>query len=289
MMILSSVLSKIILPLLNKPTLYGEKTMLNLNKITAFPQEVIEKIGFYVYRLLDPRNGETFYVGKGKGNRVFNHSKLVKETLLAEEAKKSEDEVPETSDDLKFETINRILKAGLEPIVIIHRHGMDEATAFHVEDALMDAYPSLANKVAGHGNSEIGTMHVKDLIDKYKVEEADFGNDKVILININASFAEEKSVYDAVRFAWRINVNKAQQADYILAVSKGVIRGVFIAQEWKPAIKDNFPEYDKDVENRYGFKGADAPVDTQQKYLGKRIPDSYRKKGAASPIKYNYS
>ena len=181
------------------------------------------------------------------------------------------------------------MKAGLEPIVIIHRHGMDEATAFHVEDALMDAYPSLANKVAGHGNSEIGTMHVKDLIDKYKVEEADFGNDKVILININASFAEEKSVYDAVRFAWRINVNKAQQADYILAVSKGVIRGVFIAQEWKPAIKDNFPEYDKDVENRYGFKGADAPVDTQQKYLGKRIPDSYRKKGAASPIKYNYS
>ena len=64
--------------------------MLNLNEITAFPQEVIEKIGFYVYRLLDPRNGETFYVGKGKGNRVFNHSKLVKETLLAEEAKKSE-------------------------------------------------------------------------------------------------------------------------------------------------------------------------------------------------------
>ncbi len=27
----------------------------------------------YVHRLIDPRNGETFYVGKGQGNRVFAH------------------------------------------------------------------------------------------------------------------------------------------------------------------------------------------------------------------------
>ena len=39
----------------------------------AFPPEVIQKLGTYVYRLIDPRNGETFYVGKGKGNRVFAH------------------------------------------------------------------------------------------------------------------------------------------------------------------------------------------------------------------------
>lgn len=272
--------------------------MSNPNEIASFPQEVIEEIGYYVYRLLDPRNGETFYVGKGKGNRVFDHAKIAKaqnvkaakERLLTEElAEAKEDENPESASDFKIETILNIGKAGLEPIVIIHRHGMDETTALHVEDALMDAYPSLSNKVAGHGNSEIGTMHIKDLINKYKVEEADFGDDKVILININASFAEEKSVYDAVRFAWRINVNKAQQADYIVAVSKGVIRGVFVAKEWLPATKANFPKYDKDVENRYGFKGTDAPGDIQQKYLGKRIPDSYRKKGAMAPVKYNYS
>ena len=37
--------------------------------INAFPPGVIEKLKTYVYRLIDPRNGETFYVGKGKGNR----------------------------------------------------------------------------------------------------------------------------------------------------------------------------------------------------------------------------
>lgn len=38
-----------------------------------FSDTVIEKLQFYVYRLIDPRNGETFYVGRGRGNRVFDH------------------------------------------------------------------------------------------------------------------------------------------------------------------------------------------------------------------------
>ena len=39
----------------------------------SFPPGVARKLKTYVYRLIDPRNGETFYVGKGKGNRVFSH------------------------------------------------------------------------------------------------------------------------------------------------------------------------------------------------------------------------
>ena len=30
-----------------------------------FSDEVSKKLGYYVYRLIDPRNGDTFYVGKG--------------------------------------------------------------------------------------------------------------------------------------------------------------------------------------------------------------------------------
>jgi len=43
-----------------------------------FPEEVCVKLGNYVYRLIDPRNGETFYVGKGKGNRVFVAARKVR-------------------------------------------------------------------------------------------------------------------------------------------------------------------------------------------------------------------
>ncbi len=42
-------------------------------ELDAFPPDVIPKLKTYVYRLIDPRNGETFYVGKGQGNRVFAH------------------------------------------------------------------------------------------------------------------------------------------------------------------------------------------------------------------------
>ena len=39
----------------------------------SFKKGVAEELGFYVYRLIDPRNGQTFYVGKGRGDRVFAH------------------------------------------------------------------------------------------------------------------------------------------------------------------------------------------------------------------------
>src|SRR4051794_29891847 len=101
----------------------------------SFSPEVSAKLATYVYRLIDPRNGETFYVGKGRGNRVFAH-------IRAEESI-SGDEL-----DNKLARIREIRLSGLEVGHVIHRHGMDDATAFEVEAALMDAYPGLTN-IAG--------------------------------------------------------------------------------------------------------------------------------------------
>jgi hypothetical protein len=43
----------------------------NIEELTARMDEgVIQRLDHYVYRLIDPRNGETFYVGVGKGKRV---------------------------------------------------------------------------------------------------------------------------------------------------------------------------------------------------------------------------
>ena len=119
----------------------------------SFSPEVAEKLNFYVYRLIDPRNGETFYVGKGKGNRVFAHS---------EGKAASSNENPKQSE--KLELIHEIRAAGLEVTHVIHRHGLDEAAAFEVEGALLDVYPGLRNQIKGHGSSNRGVMHVQQII-----------------------------------------------------------------------------------------------------------------------------
>ncbi|GAB0612904.1 hypothetical protein NB16F74_47760 [Escherichia coli] len=38
-------------------------------QIDSFPPEVAERLQYYVYRLIDPRNGETFYVGTVANSR----------------------------------------------------------------------------------------------------------------------------------------------------------------------------------------------------------------------------
>jgi Uncharacterized protein conserved in bacteria len=110
--------------------------------ITEFPSGVIEHLGWYVYRLIDPRDGSTFYVGKGKGNRVFAH-------MRGEVAATDDDELLSN----KLKQIREIRLAGLEVIHVIHRHGMtDEKTAYEVEAALIDAYPGfLDNRFPASG------------------------------------------------------------------------------------------------------------------------------------------
>ena len=241
----------------------------------SFTSDVAAKLKAYVYRLIDPRNGETFYVGKGKGNRVFSHIR-------------AEDGLDGDEVDNKLKRIREIRLAGFEVGHVIHRHGMDESTAFEVEAALIDAYPGLTNIVVGTGGNDYGAMHAEEVIRRYSAEPAVFRH-KALLISVNRS-AAERSLYDATRYAWKINLGKAREAEVILATMQGLIVGALVAEDWLEATAANFPgRADGDgVPGRYGFVGAEAPDQIKKLYVGKRVPDSYRKRGAANPIKYTW-
>jgi hypothetical protein len=247
-----------------------------MGKERRFSEAVVRALGHYVYRLIDPRNGATFYVGRGKGNRVFSHAAGQEKPINSED-----------TEALKLKTIWAIRSAGFAVQHVIHRHGMDEDTAKEVEAALIDAYPGLTNIQGGYGGSR-GAMHAEEVISVYEAPVAEFRHN-VILINVNKS-SEDQDLLDAVRYAWKISPIKARKFDYVLAVRRGLIIGVFRALEWLPATKANFPDFNRDGygprEGRYGFRGCEAPEDVKQRYLRKRVPEEHRKRGAANPIRY---
>ena len=123
--------------------------------------------------------------------------------------------------------IREVQLAGLTVGHVIHRHGMDDETAFEVEAALIDAYPGLTNIAGGTGNSDFGAMHASEIIRRYAAEPAVFKH-KALLISVNRS-AAETSLYEATRYAWKISRSKAERADVILATLQGMIVGAFVA------------------------------------------------------------
>lgn len=247
----------------------------NLN---AFPSEVAKELRTYVYRLIDPRNGQTFYVGKGRGDRVFAHVN---------------DKLDRSADDWedRLKRIRDIRLAGLEVVHVIHRHGLDDRTALEVEAALMDAYPGLTNLAGGKGSSDRGSMHATQILSRFSAETATIRDeDRALLITVNHS-SLELPLLDATRFAWKIDVKKARAAKVILATVRGLIKGAYVAIDWFEATPKNFPDMAKgrEVKGRYGFIGKEAPASVQRRFLDKRVPDRFRKQGAANPIKYTWN
>jgi len=244
--------------------------------ITKFPVEVAERLKWYVYRLIDPRNGETFYIGKGQGDRIFEH---VKGALKIDNG---EDAV-----DLKFQRIKDITSAGLEVTHVIHRHNIESAeVAFEIEAAVIDAYPGLTNRVSGHGAGDYGVRHVVEIIAEYAAEPFKV-KEPLILISIGRSYDEEtKNIYDAVRGVWSLDVERAKQHKLVLAHRRGIVLGAFRPTTWLPATKSNFPWLTEDIEGRWGFVGVPVEPDIATLYIHKRVPDYYRAKGAANPVRY---
>lgn len=259
--------------------------MTTLADIQAFPPEVIEKIGIYVYRLIDPRSGETFYVGKGKGNRVFDHARGELATCSNKSSLIEGDEISDEISD-KISQIREIHQANLTVRHMIHRYGMDNSTALQVEAALIDAYPELTNIVGGTYSNDYGVTHANEIVSRYAAEPADFQH-KVLMISVNRS-AADFDYYKAVHCAWKIDVKKAATAEVILATVQGIIKGAFVADQWLEATTANFSRLEQDIPGRFGFVGREADASIQSLYVGKRVPEDFRKKGASNPIKYTW-
>lgn len=232
-----------------------------------FTEEVCEKLGNYVYRLIDPRNGETFYVGKGRNNRVFDHAEGLPDITASDD---------DQNLGAKLERIRAIKNAGLTVLHVIHRHEIPDNSVFEVAAALIDAYPGPTNIQGGHASSSRGPMNHMELIDKYSLPElTETPEHSLLLININKleDRFDRRAIYNLVRYCWRVSKARAEKVEYVLAVVRGVVVGAFKPLRWMNATPENFPDIpyaDGSESHRIGFVGEDAPNEIWEVYVGTR-------------------
>jgi hypothetical protein len=80
------------------------------------------KSDYYVYEYVDPRNDQPFYIGKGRGRRIFKHLKETDEN---------------TENKFKHAVIKGLWNKGLEPIVRKVHENLTESDAYEKEAELI--------------------------------------------------------------------------------------------------------------------------------------------------------
>lgn len=203
----------------------------------GFSQKSLFALGqCYVYGLIDPRTNKLFYIGKGTGNRVFEHEN---ESLNNPESTK-----------LKLRTIKEIKDAGYEIKKVILNSNLTEDQAFAAEAALINAFnfvedAGLTNDVAGHHSKEAYTVETFERI--YGAEEIQEEEIKhhLFVIKVNKTYKfgmSEQEVYEIVRGCWRgrypYSKEKLEKVEYVLGVYHDLIVGVYKPSKWS-YVKDD--------------------------------------------------
>ena len=228
-----------------------------------FSQAVIENIGYYVYALKDPRDSRIFYIGKGTGNRVFQHIRCAIET---------EDE----SDKLNL--IREIQSTGKKVECYILHHGLEEEEALMIESACIEliGLDILTNKVKGHHSWDEGLKTIDEIIQYYDAKIITI-TEPAIIININRKyrrFMNDNELYNVTRSSWKLGTKK-NKAKYIIASYCGLVREIYEIDTWNQ------------LGDRWEFVGKVANKEIIEKYKNQSLAN-YIKKGSQNPIKYTY-
>lgn len=243
-----------------------------------FDTKAQERLAYYVYALFDSGDQRLpFYVGKGSGNRVFAHAS---------------GDVAQVDDELlsaKLRLISDIKRDGRTVVHRIVRFGLSEEEALKVEASLIDlvnfiAPDTLKNQVSGQGVAE-GFYDANDLALSLSAAELEVSR-PLLLIKIERRWSElisqygsatsvpEADIYAATSGDWKINIARAQRADCVLAVARGLIRAVFVPTGWA----------DTGHEKRKRMAGQ-LSSSLFEDYVGKSVAHLFER-GSQNPIRY---
>lgn len=240
-----------------------------------FTSEIIKEIKYYVYLLSDPISGEIFYVGKGKGNRVFSHLK-------------------DTNESKKVKKFQEIKDKGLEPKIEFLVHGVeDEISIKKIEAAIIDLIGKnkLTNKVGGYESASFGRMDLSQIKAKYTSKIADI-SENVVLIKLSDSFRynmEAIDLYDYTRGRWIISELRRNKITHAFAIFDGIVQETYSVLKWFEAgttFTNRIEKTEWLATERWEFIGS-ISEEMRKKYRYKSV-DHYWKKGARNPIRYTF-
>lgn len=254
------------------------------NPIRRWRPGVVEKLHYYVYLLIDPRNHKPFYVGKGTGDRCFAH---------LDEAHKTEKD--SSGDYPKLKTIREIEKHGQVRIDLL-RWGLEgpegEQTAFAIEAAAIDLLRlDLDNRASGLARGK-GRISAEEVDITLGATPANFDPDhRLMLVRVARQFRvgmDEEALYVATRQWWRIGAERmklgtSRSPVWAMAVYKGVVRAVYRIEGWRPPSANQISA-DQSLKGRWAFTG-ELDSEMTARYAGSdvsaKLPVS-----AQNPIRY---
>lgn len=221
-----------------------------------------ECLGWYVYLLRDARTGGIFYIGKGRGDRAFQH----------EAAAMSAVDHPELQ-SAKSARINDIAAAGSHVQVDVLRHGISsEPQAYEVESAAIDLVNMLSpgtllNVVLGHHHAQRGLMAAEEIEALHAAPPAPRLTVPVILVSLNRLWrpdATDAELENITKVWWNTRGVRRDSAKYVFGVHNGVVRTIYRPHNWHERVQgDRDWEDDIDKSPRWGFDPAPAPEMTE--------------------------
>ena len=230
--------------------------------------EVAKILQSYVYVYIDPRNGKPFYIGKGKGNRLFTH----------------------LQDKSDIETVSRIAeirRSGKEPRIEILRYGLSDSEARLVEAASIDLLgkAKLTNRISGYHNGSFGRITSQRVITMLTAKKVKVQH-KAILITINRLYRSDMSkeeLYETTRGIWVVGETRRNKVEYAMALFQGIVLEVYRIEKWYPAgtLKYNTRDsLDFKSSGRWEFSGSIAEH-IRDEYIGFSVG-----KAGQNPIRY---